>query len=105
MKLKGGEKWSEELFLVAQHWLKYGINTDIRGKTAKIGKFRDSESKSGSLLFSEFQILIVTKVFYGKNFHKIVNYLSTGTYVFHSSSRRSFNLYKGNLQLFKTLIF
>jgi hypothetical protein len=32
MKLKGGEKWSEEFFLVAQHWLKYGINTDIRGK-------------------------------------------------------------------------
>jgi hypothetical protein len=36
MKLKGGEKWSEELFLVAQHWLKYGINTDIRGKNGKI---------------------------------------------------------------------
>jgi hypothetical protein len=100
MKLKGGEKRSEELFLVAQHWLKYGINTDIRGKTAKIGKFRDNESKSGSLLFSDLQILVVTKVFYGKNFHKKVNYLST--YVLHSSSRRSFNLCKANLQLLKT---
>jgi hypothetical protein len=51
MKLKGGEKWSEELFLVAQHWLKYGINTDIRGKTGKIEKSGFSESRSWSLLF------------------------------------------------------
>jgi hypothetical protein len=66
MKLKGGEKWSEELFLVAQHWLKYGINTDIRGKNGKIGKFRYNDSRPAFVLFSELWILIVTKVFYGK---------------------------------------